>query len=220
MVTKRRDGVETRRRILDAAGLVFAEKGFHEAKVAEICRIANANAAAVNYHFGGKEKLYVEAWRYVFERSINLYPPDGGVPASASAEARLRGQIQSIVRRIMDPGTLDFDIARHEMTEPTGLLSEVIWQCIEPLRQRTLALVREMLGPTAIEDRVVLCEMSILAQCFEPLKREHRRREQEERGEKRVLPPLEMSIDVLTDHIFRFSLAGIRAERERAEREA
>ena len=50
--------LETRRRLLDAAGEVFAEKGFAKATVREICQKAEANIAAVNYHFGDKEKLY------------------------------------------------------------------------------------------------------------------------------------------------------------------
>ena len=63
---QRKDAKETRRRLLAAAAEVFAEKGFWEATHAEICRKAKANTAAVNYHFGTKECLYVEAWRHSF----------------------------------------------------------------------------------------------------------------------------------------------------------
>ena len=76
VVIKRSDGLETRRRVLDAAGRVFAARGFRDATVADICRSAGANVAAVNYHFGSKRKLYVEAWRHAFHRSMAAYPPD------------------------------------------------------------------------------------------------------------------------------------------------
>ncbi len=43
--------------ILDAAEALFAEKGFTETSLRAITSAANVNLAAVNYHFGSKEKL-------------------------------------------------------------------------------------------------------------------------------------------------------------------
>jgi AcrR family transcriptional regulator len=66
--------------LLDAACRTFAEKGYRDATIAEICQRAGANIAAVNYYFRDKETLYVEAWRLAFKRSLEAHPPDGGVP--------------------------------------------------------------------------------------------------------------------------------------------
>ena len=38
---------------------LFAERGFEGARVEEIARSAAVNKAMINYHFGGKRKLYV-----------------------------------------------------------------------------------------------------------------------------------------------------------------
>ena len=59
---------ETRRQLLEAAGEVFAEAGFRDATVREICRRAGANIAAISYHFGDKEKLYAEVLRLLAEK--------------------------------------------------------------------------------------------------------------------------------------------------------
>ena len=212
MATDRSDGLQTRGRLLDAAGAIFAAKGFHDATTAEICRVAKANIAAVNYHFGSKERLYVETWRHAFERSLAAHPPDGGVPPTAPAEERLHGQIQALLRRIMNPANLDFDIGHREMNNPTGLLAEVMRRSIDPLRRALQGVVRELLGARATDLRVRLCETSIHAQCFSPLTLDrHRRRH----GNAKAFgpPPSAVDADVLAEHVFRFSLAGIREVR-------
>lgn len=54
-----KDGTDTREKLFLAAVAVFAEKGYKAATVREICRRAKgANNNAVNYYFGGKQKLY------------------------------------------------------------------------------------------------------------------------------------------------------------------
>lgn len=50
-------------RLLDAAEQLFSEHGFDGASVRDIATAAGCNIAAVNYYFGGKDKLYTEVWR-------------------------------------------------------------------------------------------------------------------------------------------------------------
>jgi AcrR family transcriptional regulator len=55
----------TRRRLLDAAEVVFARRGFHGASVDEIAREAGATTGALYSNFSGKEDLFLA----LFERS-------------------------------------------------------------------------------------------------------------------------------------------------------
>lgn len=48
---------EPKRRLLDAAEQLFAEKGFESVSVRDVTQHAKANVAAVNYHFGSREGL-------------------------------------------------------------------------------------------------------------------------------------------------------------------
>lgn len=48
----------TRERILDAAELLFAAKGFHAVSVRDITGAAAVDVALVNYHFGSKQQLF------------------------------------------------------------------------------------------------------------------------------------------------------------------
>jgi TetR/AcrR family transcriptional regulator, transcriptional repressor of aconitase len=51
---------ETRRAILNAAAFCFAEKGFSETGVAEICEQAGVSKGAFYYHFAGKQAVFLE----------------------------------------------------------------------------------------------------------------------------------------------------------------
>ena len=213
----RTDGQETRRQLLAAAGEVFAARGFRGATIAEICRKANANAAAANYHFGDKQGLYVASWRFAFEQSLQAYPPDGGVPEGSALEARLRGRIVAIMRRIVDPRSHDLDIAYKEMANPTGLLTDVVEKALEPIFRGFAEIIRELLGPAATEQQVLLCLMSIRAQCFGPLIRERRRKLDPSVPLSPGQNPEMEDVDTLADHVTHFSLAGMRAVRQRIE---
>jgi AcrR family transcriptional regulator len=211
MKKERKDARETRQRLLEAAAEVFAAKGFWEATHAEICQKARANTAAVNYHFGSKENLYVETWKHSFEQSIKAYPPDGGVAPEAPVHVRLHARILSLMRRIADPQTHDIDLIGKEMANPTGLLLGPMRKAIEPVERDFRAIVREVLGDEASEQQVRLCQMSIMTQCFDPMMRSRFARTM-----PRPRPPgLPCSVEELALHITQFSLAGIRGIRGR-----
>ena len=49
-------------RLVEAAEVLFCERGFNETSVRDIAAAAGCNVASVNYYFGGKDNLYVEVW--------------------------------------------------------------------------------------------------------------------------------------------------------------
>ncbi|MCX5883488.1 MAG: CerR family C-terminal domain-containing protein [Deltaproteobacteria bacterium] len=219
MKTGKKPDRDTQARLLKSACEVFAEKGYREATLAEICERAGANIAAANYYFRDKATLYAEAWRQSFQRSLEIYPADGNVPPGAPPEERLRGRIQSILQRIADPQSYEFDILYKELVNQTGLLADVMQESIEPIRRGLFVLMRELLGEKASDLQVQLCQMSIRAQCFDLIIREQRRKRSLE-GKKFIGPSfLDVDVTALLDHILRFSLAGIREIRREIESE-
>jgi AcrR family transcriptional regulator len=214
MKVQREDAVRTRKSLLAAASEVFADKGYHDATIAEICERAKANGAAVNYHFGDKENLYVEAWRHSFSQSLKAHPPDGGVSEDARPEERLRGQVEALLRRIADENNKEFLIVHRELANPTGLLEEVMRKDLRPLRDKMETLVREILGPRASDMQVRFCAIGIVSQCISPML--VRRMEKTRPQGKDDFPGID-DIDSYAKHVVKFSLAGIGAIREEAE---
>lgn len=217
MKKQRSDTRETQHRLLEAAGKVFADKGFWEASNADICKLAQVNTAAISYHFGGKENLYVAAWKHAFDRSIEAHPQDGGVAPDSSPEERLAGHIRAVMERMADPDNVEVEIMHKEMANPTGLLSDTIHQVMEPMRLNTRAIVKKLLGDQVTEGQIDLCEMSVMSQCMGPMLRmrdKHRKDNNRPPGP----PHAEFTIEEMAMHVFRFSLAGIRITRTLAER--
>lgn len=202
----------TRDRLLDAAGALFAEKGFEGTSVADICQAGKANIAAVNYHFGNKSNLYREAWRHAHFSMLDRYPPDGGVVASAPPEERLRGRIRGILQRALLEQGLEFKIMRHEIANPTGLLSEVIRDTIRPLREAMAGIVNELLGGGADEQTVSLCVMSIIGPCMQVMRRQQVHAQQ---GRSPWFGP--EKLEDMAEHFATFALAGLREIRQRVE---
>lgn len=205
----RRDGDETRRRILEVSSKLFAEKGYRNTVHEEICRLAGVNISAINYHFSSKEKLYAEAWRQAFQQSLKKHPISGGVPPNAAPKERLQGRILSFMRRMSDPENIEFDIVHKEIANPTGLLGEVMKESLEALRKDLLLLVRELLGDEASEKEVRLCEMSIMGQCFNPVVMYRRHGNPILNTDKPEIP--EFDIEDIAEHVFTFSMAGLNA---------
>jgi TetR/AcrR family transcriptional regulator, regulator of cefoperazone and chloramphenicol sensitivity len=203
MKTPRKCTVKTCKSLLSAAVDVFAEKGYRDATIAEISGQAGANIAAVNYHFGDKETLYREAWRYAFSESIKAHPADASVSDASSSEDRLKGQIQALLHRIHDKKNKEFLIVLKEFANPTGLLDEIMREMLFPMQKRMRGLIRELLAQQASDMQIQFCEVSIISQCVNPMvlgRRSHGHAEG---------PPGITNLNAYADHVVQFSLAGI-----------
>jgi len=200
---------QTRHRLLSAASRIFAEKGFQDATIAEICEQAEANIASVHYHFHDKETLYLESWRFAFNRELNQYPPDGDLKPETTPEQRLTIRIKSLVHRVADQKSYSFAILHKEMAHPTQLLSDILEKEINPQRTQMFALLREYLGSRANEQHIQYCHASIMGQCFQLLRLRHMQSVRPYRQH-----PSDLSdIEAFAEHVAQFSLAGIKAIR-------
>jgi AcrR family transcriptional regulator len=215
-VAIRKDGVQSSEKLLKAAMAVFAEKGYKKTTVAEVCKRAGCNVAAVNYHFRSKEKLYAAVWKNAFEEAMKVYPPDGGLPADAPAEQKLRALIRSHLHRILDDGKLGCSgqILLREMVEPTEVIQQIFHDTIAPLRKRTHEIISELLGPSATQQDLRFCELSVVHQFLAMGFRKSREKRCPLFGSHNLTMDV---INQLAEHITLFSLAGIAAVREKTE---
>jgi AcrR family transcriptional regulator len=89
----------TRAALLKAAALVFSEQGYAGASVRQITQLAQANQAAINYHFGGKEQLY----RAVLEVARDALANESALDAAELDAMSPEGALRSYLRQFLAP---------------------------------------------------------------------------------------------------------------------
>jgi AcrR family transcriptional regulator len=207
-ITKQLSG-ETEQRILEAAGEVFAEQGFRNATIREICKRAHANVAAINYHFHDKEGLYHAVLKYAHLCAAEAYP--SGLFVGKGAEERLGAFIRGRLRIMFDEGRPSWrgKIMARELIEPTQALDHLVQEELRPRFRELQAVVRELLGDRADDEQVRFCCLSVIGQCVFL----HNARQVIGRVDPRMkFTPAE--IEKLALHITRFSLGALKQLRK------
>lgn len=159
----------TRDRILDEAENLFARKGYHGVSVREITNAADCNLAAVNYHFGNKQNLYLEVFR------SRWLPRASQVNASFRKALKANGDItpsvviQSLAQAFLDGPLTDAERKRHhqlisgELAQPTEAFELVADQVLQPLFNRLLEDLQAAMPGEKDGEQLALNAFSILA---------------------------------------------------------
>lgn len=202
---------ETRHRLLEAAARLFAERGFQNVTVRDICGQAGANVAAVNYYFRDKSGLYEEVIRkiIVFMQQMMARAHDAG--PDKTAEERLKHYVRTFLQHILQGGNNCWQgmLMAREMTDPTPGLDMIFQQAIRPNSERVRDLISEIMGRAGSDPLVGMCVGSVQTQMIglaNPIAR-------------RFIPSFTPEIiDAIAEHITRFSLGGINAVKDSAPR--
>jgi len=204
------DPQDTRSRLLDVAGQIFASKGVKSTTIRDIVQRAGANQAAVNYHFGDKEGLYAAVIEHSIRQACEECPFDGGVSPDRPPEERLEGVIHGFHRRILGPDSKNWRgllIAR-EMENPSPTFLSVANKVFTPLEELLQAIIGQI-NPRLVNDEIWMQAHSVIAQCTFFCKME---------AILQMTQPefsrldLEERIRRLTRHILRFSLNALRGQ--------
>lgn len=204
---------QTRQRLLDAAGEVFAERGFLGASIREISRRAHANVAAVNYHFGDKARLYRAVLKYAHACAHDTMESlQATIPAGATPEEKLDAFVRSALTRTLAAGRPAWHgkLVAREMIEPSPALDAFVAEDIYPRFIILRTIIAEILGVPLEHDSVRWQAASVIAQALfwhhnKPVV-------------QRLYPDLKYSdeqIEFIARHVVEFSLTGLRGARTR-----
>lgn len=155
-----------RERILQAAGAVFAERGFESATVREICGRVSANVAAVNYYFGDKQQLYVEAVRRAHEERVEQIPVPVR-PTGTAAAVLLYDFIRTLLERMLgdDSAPWQIKLVVREVFQPTEACRELVEQGFRPRFEHLQQILDHWLPAELPAHRRRLVAFSVIGQC-------------------------------------------------------
>jgi AcrR family transcriptional regulator len=200
---------DTEHRLLDAAGRVFAEKGFDAATVRDVCERAGVkNVGAVNYYFRSKENLYEAAVRNAFRcRMAHTAAPEwpAGTPPVVKLRQFIRGAVKSMLDDFAEPWQMQ--LLMRELSHPGPVGEGIVRDYMRPVYERLWSILREVLPPGADERTVHLIAFSILGQCFYHRVGRPVMRRLVGEAEHDTYDP-----ERIAEHVARFSLAALGLE--------
>ncbi len=164
--SKHATGQETRALLIDAATQVFLDDGFKAARVQDIADRACVRISAINYHFGGKQGLYLAVLQHHAELAIGRHPVIPAEP-NLSPQARFEFLVRGLISRLLDPSHASRigPLMLREISNPTPALDFVFERFSRPQGQILLALLQEILGEDTPPALLMRCLFSVLGQC-------------------------------------------------------
>ena len=207
---------DTKQRILDAAEHLFARNGYHATSLRGITTTADANLAAVNYHFGSKEAL-LEA--VIVRRLDPLNEIRRGQLEALLQKAELAGELpccREVLRAFVEP-TLrlrqqgseaeDFiALIGRTLAEPRGIAMSIFLRHMQPLLQRIFQALA--LSLPALTEQDLFWRMHFTMGCLSHIMRCHERYS--------MVPDnvnIDLPVDELIEHFLDFTTAGMEVAR-------
>lgn len=196
----------TRRRLIDAAGEIFADVGYERATIKQITDRAGASLAAVNYHFSDKAELYYEVLLEAQQASIETMKAFERLPEDATPQSRLTAFIEMFLRNHLDPDRPRWhgSLLARELMEPTDQLARIKSEHFTSHVDKLEALMRQLVQVPMSRCQLMLYVESVIGQCLFYVT--HQRMQRLCHPDSR---PAAERIDDLAKHIACFSLDAI-----------
>jgi len=155
----------TVRRLLEAAAHEFARRGFAATRIRDVVEAAEANLAAVNYHFGGKGGLYRAALAMLAQEARDEMPHGSQALRQLPPEERFRAFARLMLTRLAGANASPAGrILAHELLDPTPDFGTVIHELWRPQWSLLSGIVATLLGPCATGDDVRFTSLAVAGQ--------------------------------------------------------
>jgi len=197
----------TRQSIMKAAVRLFAEKGYQGASVRDIVAKARVNQAAINYHFKGKDGLYLELLTLAFEKLTDQAGFDPERLKSLSREEALRNFVEQQLRPLLfrDELSLYIRMFAWESAHPSKVFRKFMATNAVSYLTAAVDIVQRFLPPGTDKRVALFGAIWLMGQCSTFV----RNRELFAQEPFKIAPDSPF-VDELADLISRLALGGLQ----------
>ncbi|WP_414500252.1 TetR/AcrR family transcriptional regulator [Zymobacter sp. IVIA_12111.31 C1] len=200
---RRADGDATRADIIEVAGTLFAKQGYFGTTSKAICKQAGVNVAAINYHFGSRDGLYLAVLKEVHHRFMSIEFLQALADSSLPAPEKLQLFFRELVQHIMTGDSWPMRVWAREMLTPTAMLDRIIREETLPKFKFLTDITHDITGIDASDERMPQLALSTIAPCLVMLIMDRR-------TSTPLHPVLQQSPIALADALCQFALAGLQ----------
>lgn len=159
----RENGDITKAKIIEAAGRLFAERGFADTTSKEICEAAGVNVTAVNYHFCSREGVYLAVIKAMHNY---LASPDSLLRLDESdltPKEKLGRIVDSLVAVILSGATWQTRLWAREIISPSAITTDYLRHHGMPLLTTVKKVLAEVTGMPPDSPEIGFCHLQFMS---------------------------------------------------------
>jgi TetR/AcrR family transcriptional regulator, regulator of cefoperazone and chloramphenicol sensitivity len=138
-----KDSEKTRTKLIEAAGQLFAERGFNGVTVRDIAKRSETHLSALNYHFRSKEALYREA---ILEacKTDSITPKERKQLQKLDPDKALHILVKEAIKQYADQRASRWKsiIIDRECRDPSSVFEEIVETYLKP----DIDFIAQMIG--------------------------------------------------------------------------
>ncbi|MBQ9573487.1 MAG: CerR family C-terminal domain-containing protein [Acidaminococcaceae bacterium] len=162
-VELRGDGRETREKIIECAGKLIARQGYAKTTSKQICEKAKVNIAAVNYHFGSRDGLYLVLLETAHDYLVEMEDINRIQAGNLSSSGKMEKLVEMLADNAFHKNSWHIQVWLREILNPTPLLQQVVSGKAMPKLNVIKKIFSEYTGFAEDDPMLFSCMLSLAA---------------------------------------------------------
>ena len=162
-IPKREDGKETRALIIECAGNLIGNLGYEKVTSKAICQMAKVNLAAVNYHFGSRDGLYLAVLEEVHDYFLSLETIKRLQESHCPAKEKLERFFDFFLENVLNEKSWYVKVWAREVLSPSEFVKEFISKQAMPKMNVVMKIFSEYTGLAEDDPKLYTCYFSAMS---------------------------------------------------------